>query len=106
VHVSDLADAHVNALERLVAGHASTAYNLGTGQPRSVLEVIEAVERVTGLKIPWTLAGRREGDPAALYAAPGRAQTELRWTPRFPDLDSIVRTAWEWHRNHPRGYTS
>jgi len=104
VHVSDLAEAHVQALEALVQTGKSNAYNLGTGQPRSVREVIDTVERVTGRKVPWTLGPRRAGDPAALYAAAGRAQTELRWTPRFPDLDSIVGTAWAWHQSHPRGY--
>ena len=54
--------------------------------------------------MPWTLAPRRPGDPAVLYAAPQKAQAELRWTPRFADLESIVRTAWAWHRAHPHGY--
>jgi UDP-glucose-4-epimerase GalE len=106
IHVSDLAEAHVQGLDVLVQKGKSNAYNLGTGQPRSVREVIEAVERVTGRPVPWTLAARRPGDPAALYAAAGRAQTDLRWTPRFPDLDSIVGTAWAWHQSHPHGYGS
>jgi UDP-glucose-4-epimerase GalE len=106
IHVSDLADAHVRALEVLVAGGASAAYNLGTGQPHSVREVIETVGRVTGLHVPWTLGPRRPGDPAILYAAPRKATAELGWTPRLPGLDSIVQTAWDWHRTHPRGYAS
>jgi UDP-glucose 4-epimerase len=69
-----------------------------------VRDVIDAVERVSGLKVPWTLAPRRAGDPAVLYASPRKARVELGWEPRFPDLDSIVRTAWEWHRAHPHGY--
>lgn len=104
IHVSDLADAHVRALQRIAAGGASSAYNLGTGTPQSVRAVIEAVERVTGRPVPWTLGPRRPGDPAALYAAPGKARTELGWTPRFADLDAIVGTAWAWHRSHPHGF--
>ena len=104
VHVSDLADAHVRALEVMAATGVSGAYNLGTGRPHSVRQVIDAVGRIGGLEVPWTLAPRRPGDPAVLYAAPLKAQVELGWEPRFPDLDSIVRTAWEWHRAHPHGY--
>ena len=104
IHVTDLADAHVRALACLRERGASGAYNLGTGTPHSVREVIETVERVTGRRVPWTLAPRRKGDPAVLYAAPHKARTELGWTPRFPDLESIVGTAWSWHRTHPHGY--
>ncbi|MFN7914232.1 MAG: UDP-glucose 4-epimerase GalE [Vicinamibacterales bacterium] len=104
IHVSDLADAHVKALQAIADTATSRIYNLGTGHPHSVREVIDTVERVTGNKVPWTLAPRREGDPAVLYAAAARAQTELKWTPRFADLESIVRTAWNWHRSHPQGY--
>ncbi len=104
IHVSDLADAHVKALERIASGGASSAYNLGTGTPHSVRSVIDAVTRVTGKPVPWTLGPRRAGDPAALYAAPGKARTELGWTPRFADLDAIVGTAWRWHHSHPHGY--
>jgi UDP-glucose-4-epimerase GalE len=106
VHVTDLADAHVRALEAMVETGASTAYNLGTGRPHSVREVIDTVTRVTGRPVPWTLAPRRPGDPAVLYAAPHKAQAELHWTPRFQDLESIVRTAWHWHRTHPHGYAT
>ena len=104
VHVTDLADAHVRALGVLERGGASGAYNLGTGTPRSVREVIEAVERVTDLRVPWTLAPRRPGDPAVLYAAPGKARSVLGWSPRYRDLASIVGTAWNWHRTHPHGF--
>jgi UDP-glucose-4-epimerase GalE len=104
VHVSDLADAHVLALEAIVETQKSGPYNLGTGHPHSVREVIDTVERITGRPLPWTLAPRRPGDPAVLYAAPHKAQAELHWTPRFADLESIVRTAWNWHRAHPHGY--
>lgn len=104
VHVSDLADAHVRALEVIVETGRSGAYNLGTGRPHSVREVIRAVERVTGRPVPWTAAPRRAGDPPVLYAAAQKAEAELHWKPRWPDLDSIVRTAWQWHRTHPHGY--
>jgi UDP-glucose-4-epimerase GalE len=106
VHVSDLADAHVRALKMLVERGTSGAYNLGTGRPHSVREVIAAVERVSGRKVPWTVGPRRKGDPAVLYAASAHAQAELRWMPQFLDLDSIVRTAWAWHRAHPNGYAT
>jgi UDP-glucose-4-epimerase GalE len=101
VHVSDLADAHLKALESLVATGKSGAYNLGTGRPTSVREIISAVERATRRPVPWTLAPRRPGDPAVLYASPHKAMAELQWTPRFTDIDAIVGTAWNWHRSRP-----
>ena len=103
--MSDLADAHVRSLEVMIETGNSGAYNLGTGQPYSVRQVIETVERVTERRVPWTPAPRRPGDPAVLYATARKAQSELRWAPRFPDLESIVRTAWAWHQKHPHGYT-
>ena len=104
VHVSDLADAHVRALGAIVETGKSGAYNLGNGHPHSVREVIDTVERITGRRVPWTLAPRRAGDPAVLYASAQRAQAELNWTPRHADLDAIVGSAWNWHRAHPKGY--
>jgi UDP-glucose-4-epimerase GalE len=104
IHVSDLADAHVRALETIAETNVSGAYNLGTGHPHSVKEVIGAVEKETGRRVPWTLGPRRPGDPAILYAAPHKAQVELHWKPRFAGLDAIVGTAWSWHRTHPHGY--
>jgi UDP-glucose-4-epimerase GalE len=104
VHVSDLADAHIRALEAIAETGKSGAYNLGTGRPHSVREVIDTVERVTGRRVPWTLAPRRAGDPAVLYAGAQKAQAELHWTPRYADLETIVQTAWDWHRTHPQGY--
>jgi len=104
IHVTDLAEAHVRALETLVETRVSGAYNLGTGHPHSVKDVIGAVEKVTGRQVPWTLGPRRPGDPAVLYAAPHKAQAELHWKPRLAELDAIVGTAWNWHRTHPRGY--
>ena len=104
IHVTDLADAHVRALEAVAETGKSGAYNLGTGQPHSVREVIDAVSRVAGTPVPWTVAPRRPGDPAVLYAAPQKAHAELHWTAQYADLDTIVRTAWNWRRTHPHGY--
>jgi UDP-glucose 4-epimerase len=94
----------VKALEAMVETGRSVAYNLGTGRPHSVREVIAAVERVTGQSVARRQAPRREGDPAVLYAAAQKAQSELRWRPRWADIDAIVGTAWAWHRAHPDGY--
>ena len=69
-------------------------------------EVIDAVSRVVGRPVPWTLAPRRAGDPAVLYAAPDKARTALHWKPLVSDLDSIVSTAWAWHRGHPHGFAA
>lgn len=104
VHVMDLADAHVRALQRLESGGASSCYNVGTERPSSVREVIAAVERVTGRTVRRQPAPRREGDPAVLYASAEKIRTELGWRPRRPDLDTIVGDAWKWHSTHPSGY--
>jgi len=97
VHVSDLADAHVLALQVLDQGGASDAYNLGTGNGVSVREVLAAVERVTGKPVPHSVGARRPGDPAELVSEARRAASELGWRPRLSDLDTIVSTAWAWH---------
>ncbi len=104
VHVTDLASAHVLALEALRAGASSTQYNLGNGRPASVREVVGAVERVMGRKVPLTIGPRREGDPGVLFASSARIQKELHWRPRFEALDAIVETAWRWRASHPHGY--
>jgi len=98
IHVTDLADAHVRALAHLERGGDSMALNLATGQGHSVREVIAAAERVTGRRIPRREAARRPGDPPALVADAARARALLGWTPRHSDLDSILATAWRWHR--------
>lgn len=97
VHVSDLAQAHVRALEYLYAGAASRAFNLGTGRGHSVREVVAAVERVAGRAVARREAPRRPGDPASLVAAPGSARELLAWTPLRSDLETIITTAWRWH---------
>ena len=104
IHVSDLASAHVRALSHLEGGGASATYNVGTEQPTSVLEVIAAVERVTGRPVPHRLAPRRAGDPAVLFASAARIRRELGWTAARPALDTIVADAWRWHSTHPNGF--
>jgi UDP-arabinose 4-epimerase len=98
IHVGDLADAHVLALRHLAQGGDSVALNLATGQGHSVREVIAAAERITGRRVPRRESPRRPGDPPALVADPGRARDLLGWTPRLSDLDTILATAWAWHR--------
>ena len=97
VHVSDLADAHLLALEKLET-EGRLIYNLGNGQGFSVREVIESARRVTGHPIPAEIHPRRPGDPAVLVASSDKAIRELGWKPRYTQLDDIVRTAWEWHQ--------
>jgi UDP-glucose-4-epimerase GalE len=102
VHVSDLATAHVKALDRLLAGEGSASINLGTGRGHSVREVISAVEAVGNTVVPIIEGRRRPGDPPALIAHPYLGQSLLGWVPSSSDLHTIVRTAWHWHatRNH------
>ncbi|SFR03700.1 UDP-glucose 4-epimerase GalE [Desulfoscipio geothermicus] len=104
IHVSDLAVAHILALEALRDGGPSAVYNLGNERGHSVREVVETARRVTGVDFVVEEGPRREGDPAVLVAGSGRIQRDLGWRPRYGELEEIVRTAWEWHRGHPRGY--
>ncbi len=106
IHVCDLASAHILAAEALARGCGSRAYNLGTGRGYTVRQVVEAARRITGVDIPTVDAPRRPGDPAVLVASSERIAAELGWTPRHSDLDTIISTAWEWHRRHPRGYAT
>ena len=100
VHVMDLADAHLRALQRLDEGTPSQAVNLGTGHGQSVREVVTAVSRTAGKAVPAVESPRRAGDPATLVADPARARDVLGWTCRYPDLDVIVEHAWRWHTKH------
>jgi len=104
IHVTDLARAHVLALDRLESDGASATYNLGNGQPFSVKDVIGAVERVSGLRVPWRPGPRREGDPSVLFASSAAIRRDLGWRPAISSLDDIVRTAWRWHSAHPGGF--
>ena len=104
VHVADLATGHLRALEALDTGATTRVYNLGTGHPHSVREVIRAVERATGCRVPTEAAPRRAGDPAVLCAAADRIRRELGWQPTYVGLDAVVETAWRWHAAHPLGF--
>lgn len=101
IHVCDLVDAHVLALQRLLAGSGSDVFNLGNGKGYSVLEVIETCRRITGHSIPAKVAPRRPGDPAILVASAEKAQATLGWRQQFAKLEDIVATAWAWHRKQP-----
>jgi UDP-glucose 4-epimerase len=103
IHVVDLAQAHILAMEALDR-LGSLRYNLGNGAGFSVLEVIETARRVTGHPIPHIIGPRRPGDPATLIASSDSIREALGWTPRYPDLEDIVASAWEWHQSHPHGY--
>ncbi|MCA9213252.1 MAG: UDP-glucose 4-epimerase GalE [Planctomycetales bacterium] len=105
IHVDDLADAHLKALD-LLEPSSNLQLNLGTGSGQSVKQIIEACRRITGHPIPTTIEQRRPGDPAELVADSSLAQRVLGWTPRYTDVNDIVSTAWQWHRSHPRGYAS
>lgn len=104
VHVDDLSRAHIAVFEKLETPKTLVDYNLGTGRPSSVLEVINAVEKVTGLKVPYDDAERRKGDPPSLYADSKKAMQELNWQPKFDSIEAIVESAWGWHKDHPKGY--
>jgi UDP-glucose 4-epimerase len=100
IHVSDLADAHVLAVEHLLRDGASEVFNVGTGEGHSVLEILTAVERVTGKKVPHTMGPRREGDPPSLVADPQKLQRMLGWRPQRADLNRIVADAWQFAVKH------
>ena len=104
MHVADIAAAHVRALGALAPGDGARVYNLGTGTPHSVRDVIRSVERVTGRRVPAERAPRRAGDPPVLFAAAGRIERDLDWRPAHTALDDIVATAWRWHERHPEGF--
>jgi UDP-glucose 4-epimerase len=104
IHVLDLAQAHLLALDAL-ATREKLIYNLGNGQGFSVREVVEVARKVTGHNIPAVDTARRPGDPAVLVASSRKIQQELGWKPKHPDLEQIVRSAWEWHQRHPGGYS-
>lgn len=103
IHVDDLAEAHILALDKLGPG-MQLRYNVGIGRGYSVHEVIRTAEEVSGLKVPVKEGPRRPGDPPALVANADRIRRELGWTPKFADLKAIMQTAWNWHRTHPNGY--
>ncbi len=108
IHVDDLAQAHILALDKLLkeeGASAAAAYNLGTGQGYSVLEVIKTAETVTELNVPFTVGPlRRAGDPAVLVASAAKAERDLGWRPRCVSLEQIIKSAWRWHQTHPEGF--
>ncbi|PNQ79099.1 UDP-glucose 4-epimerase GalE [Paenibacillus sp. F4] len=104
IHVSDLADAHVRAVNYLREGNDSNIFNLGNGQGFSVKEVIETARKVTGLDIPVVTEPRRAGDPAILVASSDKARSVLGWSPARTQLEDIISGAWGWHQSHPHGY--
>jgi len=104
IHVEDLAQAHILALDRLENGGTSEIYNLGNGNGYSVKEVIDTARRVTGKMIFSTERSRRPGDPARLVASSEKIRKQLGWSPKYPDLEMMIETAWRWHQNHPHGY--
>ena len=107
VHVLDLADAHVLAIEALAGGATSgQAYNVGLGHGFSVRQVLDAVDAVVGTPLKREEGPRRPGDPPSLVADPSKINSELGFNPKFTDLEGIVQTAWDWHRTHPRGFES
>ena len=99
IHVSDLSQAHILALEALLSGGKSSVYNLGNSKGHSVREVIDMTEKVTGRSIRAVEERRRLGDPAVLIARAEKIQKELGWRPYYEDLETIIKTAWNWHQN-------
>jgi UDP-glucose 4-epimerase len=104
VHVSDLAQAHILALDYLLKGGENNVFNLGSGEGFTVKEVIDTARKVTGHPIPAEVQPRRAGDPAQLVASSEKARTVLGWKPQYEDLETIVSTAWAWHKAHPNGF--
>jgi UDP-glucose 4-epimerase len=105
IHVLDLAQAHILSLQALQNGRSRT-YNLGNGQGDSILEVIEAAQKITGQPIPTEVGPRRAGDPAILIASSNSIRQELGWQPKHSDLETIIGDAWRWFKNHPNGYAN
>ncbi|MBN2448648.1 MAG: UDP-glucose 4-epimerase GalE [Phycisphaerae bacterium] len=103
IHVEDLAEAHLLALEAVKEGRTE-AYNVGTGRGHSVLEVIAAARAVTGHNIPVELGARRPGDPPELYSDPQKLRDTLGWMPRYREIEAVIETAWRWHSAHPDGF--
>ena len=104
IHVIDLCEAHVNALEYLLQGNESDNFNLGSGEGFTVLEMIDAARKVTNCEINAKIVGRRAGDPAVLIASSNKAKKVLGWNPTRENIEVMIKDAWNWHYNHPNGY--
>lgn len=104
IHVTDLAQAHILAVEYLMKGNESGIFNLGNGVGFTVKEVIDAARKITGHPIPAEIVPRRAGDPAQLIASSDKARSILGWKPEHADIEEIISSAWNWHKNHPKGF--
>jgi UDP-glucose 4-epimerase len=104
IHVIDLCDAHLLALDALMSGHSTASYNVGIGAGYTNREIADAVRRVTGIDLKIKTGPRRAGDPAELVADSSKLRKEFGWQPRYPDLETIIGSAWKWHMSHPNGY--
>ncbi|MFR1811551.1 MAG: UDP-glucose 4-epimerase GalE [Terrisporobacter sp.] len=104
IHVTDLADAHILAVHKLREGSESNIYNLGSGNGFTVKEMIEAARKVTEHEIPAKVCERRAGDPAKLVASSEKARRELGWNPKYENVEDMISSAWNWHKNHPNGF--
>ena len=104
IHVTDLADAHILAVHKLREGSESNIYNLGSGNGLTVKEMIEAARKVTEHEIPAKVCERRAGDPAKLVASSEKARRELGWNPKYENVEDMISSAWNWHKNHPNGF--
>ena len=106
IHVTDLANAHILAVDYLLAGNESNIFNLGNGKGFSVKQVIDVARKITNFDIPEVIGDRREGDPAILIASSQKAKEVLGWKPEHDSLEEIISSAWKWHKNHPYGYNN
>lgn len=104
IHVNDLAQAHILAMKYLRDGNDSNIFNLGNGVGFTVKEVVETARKVTEHPIPAKEEPRRAGDPSMLIASSAKAKEVLGWNPQYADLETIIDTAWNWHKSHPNGY--
>ena len=104
IHVNDLAQAHILAMKYLRDGNDSNIFNLGNGVGFTVKEVVETARKLTGHPIPAKEEPRRSGDPSMLIASSAKAREVLGWNPQYADLETIIGTAWNWHKSHPNGY--
>lgn len=104
IHVIDLCDTHLLALDALINGHTTAAYNVGIGRGYSVREIVDAARKISGVHFPVTFGPRRPGDASESVADSSRLRREYGWTPHYSDLETIIRTAWKWHQAHLQGY--
>lgn len=104
IHVEDLCQAHIVALDALMNGHATDVYNVATGNGSTNKELVSLVKKTTGVDFPVKVVGHRAGDPGILVADPTKLKKEFGWTPKYSDIKTIVESAWKWHKRHPNGY--